>query len=233
MNTFDLNNLRIPRQKRAKAAGNDSSLSDFAVKFIEIWNDSDSMQEICSRTGQKRTAARGMFRKLSKQGVVLKTIAYDMHGENNSRWNGGRRTRKDGYILVYSPSHPCAYRNFVLEHRLVMEAHLNRYLEPHELVHHINEIKDDNRLENLKLETRSTHATKHFKGRRFTRWEPKATKEQIIELYCEQQLTIKECARVLGLKYGAMRKHFIEFEIPFRTTDPWHRRRGNRACDVV
>ena len=73
-------------------------------------------------------------------------------GKNASYWKGGRINDKFGYTLIYSPAHPFKnYRKYVREHRLVMEQHLERFLNREEIVHHINGMKSDNRIENLKL----------------------------------------------------------------------------------
>ena len=50
-----------------------------------------------------------------------------------------------------------------LEHRVIMEQHLGRKLESGECVHHINENKTDNRLENLVVLSRSEHQKLHLK----------------------------------------------------------------------
>jgi len=80
-------------------------------------------------------------------------------GSNNCRWNGGKTFHDLGYILLKRPNHPHADRHgYVREHRLVMEKHLGRYLEPKEEIHHLNGKVDDNRIENLELiASRSEH----------------------------------------------------------------------------
>lgn len=80
-------------------------------------------------------------------------------GSDSPSWRGGRTKCPNGYIKVrdYSGRY---VRNCIYEHRLVMEKHLGRYLYPWETVHHKNGIKDDNRIENLKLLPGKEHNTK-------------------------------------------------------------------------
>lgn len=58
---------------------------------------------------------------------------------------GGGYINTNGYRVVSRNGRK------ILEHRWVMEQQLGRKLEPHENIHHINGIKDDNRLDNLEL----------------------------------------------------------------------------------
>jgi len=46
----------------------------------------------------------------------------------------------------------------IQEHRAIMEAHLGRKLLKTEVVHHINRIRDDNRIENLQVMNKIEHA---------------------------------------------------------------------------
>jgi hypothetical protein len=77
-------------------------------------------------------------------------------GEKSVSWNGGKRIL-NGYVHIYSPFHPFRNDHYVLEHRLVMEKYLGRYLTKDEIIHHKNGIKDDNRIENLLLVKRNHH----------------------------------------------------------------------------
>jgi len=90
-------------------------------------------------------------------------------GEYNPNWKGGRRRNNFGYIDVYLPEDSPyssmrrkGQKCYVVEHRLIMAMHLSRCLTKDEIVHHLNGIKDDNRISNLALVSRSNHPTKSF-----------------------------------------------------------------------
>lgn len=69
---------------------------------------------------------------------------------NHYSWRGGRIKDIYGYILIRKPKHPfCKKNGYIKEHRLIIGKYLERYLLPKEVCHHINEIRDDNRPENL------------------------------------------------------------------------------------
>ena len=101
-------------------------------------------------------AYKKMIEKMSKnnaKNMLGKT------GESSSNWKGGKYIDgRDGYVIVTAPpNHPYVKlgggggtkTKYILEHRLVMEKVLGRYLTPDEDVNHINGKKDDNRPENL------------------------------------------------------------------------------------
>lgn len=76
-------------------------------------------------------------------------------GSENHNWKGGRITTPSGYVKKHSPEHPYNVMGYVLEHRLVMEQMIKRFLEPNEEVHHKNGIRNDNSEENLELWVKS------------------------------------------------------------------------------
>lgn len=85
-------------------------------------------------------------------------------GKNSGNFKGYRARSQQGYILRYAPDHPHSNsRGYIGEHRLVIEEHLGFILPDGFVVHHINGVKDDNRIENLAVMTAGAHSTLHGK----------------------------------------------------------------------
>ena len=71
-----------------------------------------------------------------------------------------------GYVMEYCPEHPKASvdnAGCFYVHRLEMEQHLGRVLEAHEEIHHRNEIKTHNEIDNLRLDQKPRHMQGHMK----------------------------------------------------------------------
>jgi hypothetical protein len=103
--------------------------------------------------GKKMSAELIEKNRQSHKGIVI----LKNRGKNHWNWKGGEYKNKRGYIMTYNPDHPLNLNKYVLKHRAVMEKHLGRYLDREECVHHVNGIKDDNRIENLMLVGRPHH----------------------------------------------------------------------------
>lgn len=95
----------------------------------------------------EETKERMRGRKAWNKNLKLPQIT----GKNHPYWKGGRNKTSDGYIEIYMPNHPFASRNYIREHRLVIEKQLGRYLKPNEVVHHLDGQRNNNKLENLHL----------------------------------------------------------------------------------
>lgn len=63
---------------------------------------------------------------------------------------------ENGYNVIYAGG-----GQGIKEHIYLMEQHIGRKLKANEVVHHINEIRNDNRMCNLKLMTHGEHSRLH------------------------------------------------------------------------
>lgn len=106
---------------------------------------------------------QAIYQRLIKAGVKTRTpsealkVAYltgravALRGDKNPLWRGGRTKDKSGYVWVYQSG---GKRR---EHHLVWEAACGEILPGH-IIHHLNGIRDDNRLENLVMLPRKRHS---------------------------------------------------------------------------
>jgi hypothetical protein len=92
----------------------------------------------------KRLSPKTEFKKGMTNWCTGKKGDVRFMGNNNPSWKNGKYKHSQGYIFIYQPEHPFASKNHILEHRLVVEKQIGRYLLPKEKVHHLGK-KDDNR----------------------------------------------------------------------------------------
>lgn len=161
-NGIDTNRNQMKSLETRKGMS-DGEFKDFLINLYE--NQNVSICKIAESLGVTQSAIRRYFKKYDipfKETSYAKSVSTS--GKRHGNWTGEKHLASSGYYEIYMPEHPKANkRNKVYEHRLVMEQHIGRYLTDDEVVHHINGVKTDNRLENLLLLTNSEHIALHAK----------------------------------------------------------------------
>lgn len=138
-------------------------------KIVDLADGVRSSREIAELTGYSMKYVQRILLKMNlprlKQAAPM--------GEKNPLWKGGHRISRDGYVYVRAPiGHPFAKpakgKNYgrILQHRLLMEQKLGRYLDPKEVVDHIDGNTLNNDLSNLRLfASNAEHLSRTLKGK--------------------------------------------------------------------
>lgn len=113
-------------------------------------------------------------------GDYLQNLSDQTTRENNPMWKGGEVLHSGGWVYQYAPHHPFASNGYVFAHRRIMEKWLREndpespflirlgnhlYLSPDFVVHHKDENKRNNAIENLQCLTPAEHTRLHSASR--------------------------------------------------------------------
>jgi hypothetical protein len=121
---------------------------EIGAQIVQLAGEGCNSQQIADAIGFSLVAVNSHARKTGL------TIVDPKHPGVITTWAGYRK--------LAMPDHPRAdSKGYVLEHTLVMEAHIGRFLAPHEVVHHRDSVKGNNTLNNLELMTDTEHRRLH------------------------------------------------------------------------
>jgi len=130
---------------------------DYA-KYAADYQSGVSSAELARRAGMNPGQ---MYRGLRSLGLSMRSASKPStgkprpSGDSSATFKGGAFIDKDGYVRVRGLG------RFRLEHRLIAEKAIGRQLRAGEVVHHINGIKTDNRIQNLLVCTAAYHRLIH------------------------------------------------------------------------
>ena len=119
-------------------------------------------------------------------------------GNFHNHWKGGRNLMKNGYIRIRING------SYIYEHRHIMEKFLKRSLNKFEHIHHLNNNKTDNRLENLQL----INKRDHDKNETIKRWQKNPESFRSPKQHCLQPRTERHGKGKLCQLYTPCRFHF-------------------------
>lgn len=132
---------------------------------------SQTMETVSAPTGANQRRAHGKTRSedVSPEGATPldqtrdSTTRLARLGPSNGRWNGGERITHHGYVMIFvGVEHPLAdVKGYAYLHLLVWAAAGRPLPGPDEELHHQDDRKTYNRLNNLEVITTAEHARRH------------------------------------------------------------------------
>lgn len=131
----------VPRELRKKRLPDN--------EMIRLLEEGHTQAVVAERLGFSLSAIERRVKKLDLETARTGPRAGMGHRQ---KWAGGKLLDRNGYAEVWVPLHPHAkHAAYVREHRLLMEVLLDRYLDPKEVVHHIDGCRWHNWPSNLRL----------------------------------------------------------------------------------
>lgn len=134
-----------------------ASIKYCSVKCGRAWAIKRSMIECCEcgkiferndcHIKEHNFCSRGCYRQWHKKNMVA---------ENAPHWKGGVYHTQSGYLYIRQED-----GKYKAEHRSIVEEMLGRKLTCDEVVHHLDENKQNNSIENLVVMDREEHAKLH------------------------------------------------------------------------
>jgi hypothetical protein len=180
-------------------------------KMVQLFYEGYDLHYIADKFNAAYSTVRG---RLQERGI------------ETDRYHYGYTAKATGYIYIYMPEHPLANkRGYVPEHTLVIEKAIGRHLTSDEVVHHINGIKNDNALTNLKLMTKYQHKSMHSSEARKTIDLLKAHE------MLKQGATVTEVCETVGVSRKTLMKKLEEAGLRFKLArgTPAHKKNRNKT----
>jgi hypothetical protein len=133
--------------------------TDTVLRCLELARNGYFSHEIAEMTGKTPKAIQKIYRRYNFPS--LQNFAPPLQHERQG-WKGGVKVVK-GYSYQRVPGHPNASKHgsYVAVHRLVVEQHLGRYLDPSEVVHHLDDNPQNNSIENLQVFSNNGEHLRH------------------------------------------------------------------------
>ena len=139
-------------------------------KTFDVRNSDHRMKNRAVKYCSKECAGIASRKGTNKECPICKTVFYttrnvccspDCATEYKKQMHQHKTYFENGYIIEYHNGYN--KKGNVKQHRRIMEDYIGRKLNDDEIVHHVNGIKTDNRIENLTIMKKGEHSSYHRK----------------------------------------------------------------------